>query len=184
MELQKASKGELIVDCLYAIVGAVGFAYVSALIVALVTGNVAPLSEHPFYTAMFCLLAGSSFVNLCRNQSERFWKTVDLIWILSLVPSILMSLLIYYQSEIQSRYERMLTEAVIENLRDRDHWIEQQKYHCSPPEYPFEIACTLLGHRIWYVEQFGTEFISYKTYIEYPDPHWNRTVQLPLMDHL
>jgi hypothetical protein len=77
LEKQKASKGELFVQFIYAIAAAVGFAYVSVLIFTLATGNREPLTEHPGLTAFLCLLSGISLANLCRHQSPRLRNNHD-----------------------------------------------------------------------------------------------------------
>lgn len=166
LEKQAASKGELFVQFIYAIAAAVGFAYVSVLIFTLATGNREPLTEHPGLTAFLCLLSGISLANLCRHQSPRFWKIADLVWIVTFVPSLAITVALHFQEVTQEHYEEMLAQAVDQNIRDVEAWKRQQIDHCRPAMDPYEEICEVLPSFINIVGYIGSENRSYQATVE------------------
>jgi len=161
-----ASRGEFLVQLFYATAAGIGFAYVSVLIFALATGNREPLTEHPGLTALLCLLSGISLANQCRQRSARFWKIADLVWIVTFVPSLGMTVSLHFQEVTQEHYEEMLAQAVDQNIRDVEAWKRQQIDHCRPAKGPYEKICEVLPSFIQIVGYIGSENRSYQATVE------------------
>ena len=142
MEQQKASKGELFVQLLYDAAAAVGFASVSVLIFALATGNLQPLIEYPGQTALLCLLSGITLVNLCRHQSARFWKVVDLVWIMCFIPSLGISVFTFAQGNEQNSIEHFREITYFENEMNLELYGQFFKLHCG--QRPLNHVCILV----------------------------------------
>jgi hypothetical protein len=143
LEKQKASRGELFVQFIYAITAAVGFAYVCTLAVTLTLGNLEPLTDQPGLTALLCLLSGISLVNLCRHRSARFWKIADLLWVLCFVPSLAISVFTFAQGNAQHSIERFREETYFDNEFDAELFEQYLSLHCN--DNPPSQVCTLVA---------------------------------------
>ncbi|MEQ8390358.1 MAG: hypothetical protein RIB30_05150 [Thalassospira sp.] len=155
METQKASRGELIVQFIYATAAGLGFAYVSVLILTLATGNREPLTEHPGLTAFLCLLSGISLANLCRLQSPRFWKIADLVWIVTFVPTLAMTVVLHFQEESREEYDRKINSAVKQHVTYLDFWDQFKKSYCPNGPQRFLHACGLVEYHFSWAEEFA-----------------------------
>lgn len=165
LEKQAASKGELFVQFIYAIAAAVGFAYVSVLIFTLATGNREPLTEHPGLTAFLCLLSGISLANLCRHQSPRFWKIADLVWIVTFVPSLAMTVLLNQQEENQQQFNRLIENTVEANIANTKYWKVFSNQNCSTDNDLYVETCAIIEHFGHWFNHYGSTEENYSMLI-------------------
>ncbi len=173
LEKQAASKGELIVQFLYTTAAGIGFAYVSVLIFALATGNHQPLTKYAGLTALLCLLSGITLVNLCRHQSARFWKIVDLVWVLCFVPSLAISVFTYTQSSTQHSIDRFIELTYFDNEFDSELFGQYLSLHCK--SRPLSRACTLITDekkRLSALSPSRAEHSSNLQYLSKRTPDW------------
>ncbi|CAM3369365.1 hypothetical protein [Thalassospira profundimaris] len=161
METQKASKDELFVQLVYAVAAAVGFAYIAALIVTLASGHREPLAEHPGITALLCLLSGIALANLCRHRSARFWKVADLVWIVTFVPSLTMTVLLHQQQETQQQFDRLIENTVEANINSTEYWQLFRSQHCPATEELYVEVCTILDNFGSWLKTFATTTEDY-----------------------
>lgn len=161
METQKASKGKLCVQFLYATAAAVGFAYASVLIFAFATGNRQPITEYPGLTALLCLLSGIFLTNLCRHRSARFWKIADLVWIVTFVPSLAMTILLHQQEEDQEKFNTLIENTVESHIASVKDWAIFRNQNCDRETPIFTEACTILETFGDWINSYGPKKESY-----------------------
>lgn len=163
METQKASKGELYLQTIYVLAAIFGLVYVGNLTISLVTGNLQSLTHSPERTALLCLLSGFSLANLCRNRSAIFWKTVDLIWVLTFVPSLVMTVVLHLEAEKMADVMSLADDQVASNIRTLDQWKELRSLYCdskstektSPALDDISSMCEVLVYSEKVVGSFG-----------------------------
>ncbi|WP_417836647.1 hypothetical protein [Thalassospira tepidiphila] len=168
METQKASKGELLSQFVYATAAAVGFAYVSVLFFALATGNRKPVAEHPGLTALLCLLSSITLVNLCRHQSARFWKIADLVWIVTFVPSLAGTVYLHNQSMAVAEYDEKLSDAYEYVSNYKGFWENFVVNQCSLPNFNYPESCQTVSKFNAVMSRSSKDIETFKRSIEGP----------------
>lgn len=127
-----------------AIMAAVGLGYVISVAIALILGNRSPVIHYPQYTVFYFFLSGICLAILCRQRSARFWKIIDLIWVVTFIPSIVVTLLLHFHSETVYKYRESLNQAVINNQKNVEFWDSLQTTLCETPREPYVEACKIL----------------------------------------
>jgi len=161
LEQQKASKGELFVQFVYTTAGIASFAYLGALVPTFASGNLKPLTDHPGLTALLCLISGISLANLCRTRSAKFWKIVDLVWIVTFVPSLAMTVILYQQEEVKREFNALLEESINLNILSTEDWRLFSSLHCTGTDDLYVEVCTIIENFVPWLETFAVDKENY-----------------------